>query len=393
MTFRNATSAAAAIPPILAVLVVGCGPQDSATVRHGELPTSVTHRTEVSETLLTTAESDRRQMKLRPSNGMLATADGTVYVLNVASSALMHFGSPDGTVATIGQPGEGPGDLGEPCCLGFAGDQMSIVVFEDANRRYTIFDQRLKFLRSVNVGVDRLWDVGSVQLADGSIVHPRIAFTGLSDANHPQLLRFDSSGTVLDSVLVNVPPGMVPQRVSFENGNGTGIMLEQPFGGTVLYALGRGGDFALANSATYRIHLRRGDGKIRELTGPDLVGAVVTASERRQMQDRLTRSLAQFGKTAEDLPFTMPEHHAPLRAIFFDAEARLWVRYRRLGDPWDVGDVYSPAGEKLMILAIPTGIELAPLSIQGSTGLGVITDADGIPAILRLRFVPARSGS
>lgn len=371
-------------------MMLGACDGDAAQESRGiEAPILTTHRTEVADTLLQTGETNRAGLQVRPSDGIVATETGVTYLLDAGSSNILRIDPTGDSIRSVGQPGEGPGDLGDPCCLGFVSESSALLVYEESNRRYSTFDEGLNFVGSVAVKWDRLGSLGSVRLANRPILHPRIAFTGLEDTNHPQLLWLDSSGTVVDSELVRLPTPMIPLRANFDNGSGAGVMLEQPFGGTLLYAVSRNGAFAAANSSTYLIFLRKADGSITELRGPAMEGATVTPDERRRMHDRLEKSLKQFGKGVSDLPFPIPEHHAPLKALFFDADARLWVRYRRNSDSEDIGDIYAPTGEKLWSVTVPSSLVLAPMSIRGFGGLGVATDESGFVAVIRLRFVAA----
>ena len=370
-------------------MMLGACDGDAAQESRGiEAPILATHRTEIVDTLLHTSEINRAGLQVRPADGILATENGITYLLDAGSASILRIDPTGDSIRSVGQPGEGPGDLGDPCCLGFEGESSSLLVYEGSNRRYSTFDDGLKFMGSVGVKWDRLGSLGSVRLANRHTLHPRIAFTGLADPNYPQLLWLDSSGTVVDSELVRLPSPMIPVRAHFDIGKGTGMMLDQPFGGMLLYAVSRNGDFAVANSATYLILLRKRDGSREELRGPAMEGATVTPDERRQMHDRLEKGLKQLGKGVSDLPFPIPDHHAPLRAVFFDAGARLWVRYRRNSDVEDVSDIYAPTGEKLWSVTVPSRLVLAPMSIRGFEGLGVATDANGFIAVIRVRFVP-----
>ncbi len=55
----------------------------------------------------------------------------------------------------VGRSGEGPGELGRPGAVGISDDATSIVVFEDGNQRYSLFDTSMVFSRSFPVDVPR----------------------------------------------------------------------------------------------------------------------------------------------------------------------------------------------------------------------------------------------
>lgn len=389
---QNSPLTARHLVTALAAMLAACDGDAAQESRRVEAPILATHHTQIVDTLLRTSETNRAELQVRPADGILATEEGVTYLLDIGSANILRIDPSGDSIRSAGQEGAGPGDLGDPCCLGFVGESSALLVYEDANRRYSTFDDGLKFVGSVGVKWDRMGSIGSVQLATRHILHPRIAFTGLADPNHPQMLWLDSAGTVVDSELVRLPSPMIPVRAHFDIGKGTGMMLEQPFGGTLLYAASRNGDFAVANSATYLILLRKPDGSIAELRGPAMEGATVTPDERQKMHDRLEKGLRKLGKGVSDLPFPIPEHHAPLRAVFFDADARLWVRYRRSSDAEDVSDIYAATGEKLWSVTVPSSLVLAPMSIRGFEGLGVATDESGFVTVIRLRFVPAPSG-
>ncbi|MBA2291190.1 MAG: hypothetical protein H0W15_01910 [Gemmatimonadales bacterium] len=97
--------------------------------------------------------------------GMVRGPDGRLYFIDHESSALVRLIPGDTTLARVGRNGEGPGDLGRPAAIGMSDDGASIIVFEDGNRRYSMFDTSMVFTRSFTVDASRNGRSGPLLLA------------------------------------------------------------------------------------------------------------------------------------------------------------------------------------------------------------------------------------
>jgi len=168
--------------------------------------------------------------------GVLELPDGRILVSDIQANEVRVFGADGQHRFTFGRDGDGPGDLGGPCCLALGPDGL-VWVREATNGRYSAFDvgsNEAEFIRSVRqqhgaMGLmapltfdadGRLVDVGARVSPDGS-GSERVAFHLASDGE-------------IDSIDVVVPASLTSLGShTVERNTGDGVaafFLWQPFG-------------------------------------------------------------------------------------------------------------------------------------------------------------------
>ena len=160
----------------------------------------------------------------------------------------------------------------------------------------------------------------------------------------------------------------------------------QPFGAIALRAFGPNGETALAVSSRYAVlWLDDRNHRIALLQQPDVEPAL-SDREKARAERTLDAIARNNGKSRASLPFGVPAHKAPLAALGFDLDGRLWVeRSVPDGKPHEA-DVYDRRGRLAAIIQWPAELELDLWAIRGTTGIGVAVDSLGTNRVVRLRF-------
>lgn len=159
-----------------------------------------------------------------------------------------------------------------------------------------------------------------------------------------------------------------------------------PYGAEWVMAFSTDGSVALAVTTTYRVDIY--DSLLRPVTviERDERGPRLTDAERRNV----SAHMAERRRDEEYYPYgdgDIPDRKPPLRDLWFDRDGRLWLERYLADEPQQQGaDVYGVDGEFLFSAEWPRGVDFKLGAIRGDTGLGIQTDALGIPRVVRVRF-------
>lgn len=325
--------------------------------------------------------SDIRGLTL-DSRQRIIVSDNTTHNVRVYSATGTHL-------FTFGRKGQGPGDLVEPCCITIAPDGK-LWVKEFGNHRYSSFTlgtDRATFNYSVRSGAnpsglgDRVaWD------PQGHIVDVTSGF-----ASGSGFLRgfLDSTGLNVGRDTLRDPPKDSLSNFVLEKctSNGCGSStFGQPYGATSLRAFGPNGETALAVSSRYAVLWQDAHGKRIALLQQPVAGPPLSSREKGIAGNTMDAIAKNIGKARSSLPFDVPARKAPVRAIGFDLDGRLWIERAVVDGTPRRADVYDRRGQWTAIMEWPRDVDLGLWAVRGTTGVGVGTDSLGTHSIVRLRF-------
>jgi hypothetical protein len=315
--------------------------------------------------------------------------DRIVVADNQAGEVRLFF--PDGRHAfTIGQPGKGPGDLQDPCCISIDAAGR-LWVQEPTNQRYSVFelgDSTAEYLFSVPMPgqgsgqSDRVsWD------QSGRVVH-------IAGAFNPKTMKFGLVRSMLDTAGNETGRDTLPEPpddslgfavITGPHGGATGV--NQPYGPALLRAFGPNGERAVAVSSRYAVSWVNSKGERIHLLQRDVEGPVVSDHEREEAEAVLVRLTKNLDVPRSSLPFDVPTRKTPLRSLGFDLEGRLWVELSVPEDSSRIADVYGHNGERIGTMVWPAGVRLHHWAVLNNTAFGVQPDSLGTQRIVRLHFV------
>jgi hypothetical protein len=120
----------------------------------------------------------------------------------------------------------------------------------------------------------------------------------------------------------------------------------------------------------------------RALKGPALSRADKADANKSLKEQRAT--------ARRKLPFKIPSHKPPLRALFFDSDGRLWVERNADQGTGRIADVYD-RGRLVSIVRWPASVRLDIGSVSSTVAYGVQQDDLGAEQPVRLVFRRADS--
>ena len=312
---------------------------------------------------------------------------GRIIVADIQSHEVRIFDAGGSFLFSFGGEGEGPGDLINPCCLGFGPDGL---LWVRADVRYSAFRlgatsaeyQRELRVAHWSVGMhapitfdaaSRLVDIGTLTGPEGSPLFARLYRdpTGAVDTVSMADPDRQATGLAMGSRMLGDNP------VTF--------FLYQAYGPTWMQAHGPGGVWAEGISSELSIAFHHADGTVSRIEGPPLVGPELAPKEREWAEARIDSDIERFG--LDEHPFGVPERKPPLAGIFFDSSGRLWVERTRVpGVETTQADVYEGAS-MVARYRWPRRVRASDLSwITDSTLYGVTTDTLGVQRVARVRF-------
>lgn len=318
-------------------------------------------------------EGDPRYELFRVA-GAIRLSDGRIVVANGGTLQLRVYSASGEHLRDLGRRGSGPGEFGWIHEV-WRGQGDSVMVFDAAQRRVSIFDPQGDFDRSFQLEVVEEYGVPSIaaHFSDGTLISisaaglPVPAATGMIstsmfsgepgivDGATWLLTRYDPAGTflnelgtVMESRRWNHAMTGVPQSMYLPFSVGAPIFAA---GGGTLY-LGDGSAFEVSarTSAGELARILRWSGSPREITRDDVARYRGTTLESIPNENQ--RRARERWLDAVPFPDRMPTY----QGLLVDALGHLWVEQYRA--PWEdrprwwifdpdgawLGEVETPAG-------------------------------------------------
>lgn len=312
--------------------------------------------------------------------GLVADAEGTIFVLDSQARELRIFDADGEHLRTVGRQGGGPGEFANPVGLAIHPDNESLWVVDPGNGRYSVFDRDGEFRTS----------------------HPRqIAYFALPwpggfdhdghlhDVVPGGLVRLDDQGVATDTL--RLPEDETP-RIQVTSDEGSRLMsLVPPFGTRMQWHFDPRGLLWTAVTDGFHFSARDFDGQVRRVVrrphDPVPVGRAEGDSVARAMRE-LIGQVAQ-GSAQVDGDMSAPSHRPAFSTFVVDHEGRLWVEPTRAPDAPRELLVFDPEGGFLGSMAIDPGLRLAfpRAHFSGDHLHAVVTDDLDMPYVVRYRIV------
>lgn len=329
---------------------------------------------------------------------MAIGADDAVFVSQPMDGTIKEFDSAGRLARTFGQPGDGPGEFRSLGAIGLLGDTLYAV---DRNaRRVTFFSLDGHVLNSFPLTPKGLGD-GWVPLAptmlasDGSAVAqpgflPR---PGGGDEGQPVLiLRVDRTGTVLDTLLLELRPPSALTRISAPMGP---IWVRQPLadlpnpvvdpaGGRV--AVVDTGQGSRSRGTTFRVSVLRSAtdtlwARSYAYTPVPVSAAMVDSAVAREafsLRNALPDSQEATRLIRKSM--TVPEYLPAVSELRFAEDGNLWLCLSA-----DLGKdhqwlVVDPMGQPVGRIEVPADLEVR--RIQANAVWGIRRDSLDVPNVV-----------
>lgn len=330
--------------------------------------------------------------------GLAADGEDRVYVADGQAAEVRVF-SPEGTfLYRVGRRGQGPGELGTPCCLAF-GPEGLLWVRDGGNARYAAYrihggdsaswERQLPMSHGdvnraapVTFRGDSLVDVGLVmeQVRDGDAV--RMRSRGLGRAYLPL-----QEGDPRTEMVPEPDPrdlGVEQVTRTSESGRST-YFLYPPMGPLHRVAHGPDGRWASLRTDAWRVELRQADAAPRVVERPTPEGPTVSDAQRERAEERVESYRTIAGSELPAALERIPDRLQPLRNVYYGANGRLWVEASvPEGEPRRA-DLLDDEGRLVERRTWPADVELAfPAWVGRDVAVGLRTDSLGVPRVVRV---------
>lgn len=293
---------------------------------------------------------------------------------------------------TFGREGEGPGDLGGPCCLAL-GPDGTVWVREALNGRYSAFQvgaYSAQFVRTIRQRHGAMGLMAPLTFdAEGRLVDVGERVSPNGDGSERVRYHLDSDGEIASTDVV-VPASLTTlgsHLVQRETGDGPAVFyVWQPFGSRAVSAHGPRGRWARAVTGDYAV--MTWDGLVFDtLVGGLGVGPLLNADELEAGQAAMERDADRVGVRVADLPYGLPENRTPISQLYYDDIGRLWVELSVSRGDARAAEVWNDDGILEARVTWPASVSLGTVSwIGDGVALGVARDELGVESVVRLRY-------
>jgi hypothetical protein len=323
-------------------------------------------------------------------SGRIFVSDAEEHVVRVYSSAGVHL-------FNIGRQGQGPGEFEGPTFMAFDA-RGRLWVRDGGNMRYngyTVAATRAQLVATIRMAhadgdrwaplsfddQGRLVDVGEVSAKKGGTLRVRF--------------HLDSTGRVMRADTVPEPPvDSVPEFAfkrkvagmpGVESAAAT-YYFTQPFGSLWMTAHGPGGEWMSGSTGAYAFAWMGPRGRLRVISRT-VPPVPLIAADRVSAEERFAAFMKRSQATRREIPFGVPTNKAPLRAVSFDVEGRLWVERSVRTGTARIADVFSRDGTLAGTVTWPANVAIIPGgTARGWTAVGIMTDTSEVESVVRIAF-------
>lgn len=329
--------------------------------------------------------------------GVDADDAGRVYVADQQARRIQVFHPDGGHAATLGSPGEGPGEFG-PALSGVFVSGTQVRAPDLTNQRVNLFtldgepDGSIPFL--LTGGVPVRWD----EARSGALA---AQLRGMAVDGMAELAAGDPVVTVQGGDAEPDTVGFLPkgESVSFAGGQPRIRLFESE----PLWDVDETGRFVSGMNSDYRIEVRRDRTLERVITRP-FQRRLVTDREKDRILDMLRDLMMSQGVPPEALPQVLgatefAEHYPAFAQLLLGPDGTLWVQRIQTADqvdetaefdPQDLGspdwDVFDAEGRFLGVVTMPAGFQ--PVRLVEDVLYGVERDDFDVQSVVGYRLSP-----
>jgi len=360
----------------------------------------------VEEVRITDSQLPKNVLFENP-RGLAVAANGNVYVTDVAANHIKVFSPDCKFLRTIGQEGQGPGDLGWPESIEIVGDL--IIVREVMNRRISVVKPDGTFVKSAPFTPDDSYGrlLGMKSLRDGRLVV--FVERGLAKGFSGRLPEEQ------DLAIELLPANLGAARVIYEKKIRASRWAKNPetnafhrvrfpYHPKICLGVDPSGRLAIGDNAKYEIEIYDPDkGRILTISRP--YSPVKLEDKDKKAYFDLFQMAVFVDNVKKILPkppdyivrlTEFPEFLPPYRGLIFDSEGNLWVHLYVQSRAANVFDVFSPKGEFVHQINVegapiePSFADGTVRSFVGSFLWQIERDKEGFASLAKYRLTAGK---
>ena len=334
------------------------------------------------------ADGPEAYLLARVSGGVIL-ADGTVVILNGATSELRFYDAKGTHLRSAARSGQGPGELIGAHLVGEFRD--SLLVEDIVQQRMSVFDSKGTFARSYRLASGQLMNA----LTDGVLSDGRIVVTEMpafkpSETNSGYV-RTEYSIKVVSPAGENVIPlGAFPGLEEVRLIEGTRASPRAVVFGRGLKRAALIDRIALGTNDQFSIRVYDAWGTLSYVVRQEQQSEVLIGDAFEEfVRQRLDQAGTSERRSREEALFNLMPRHTTFPAfssIKFDRTGNLWVEeYRRPAEERSVWQIFDTEGVLLSRVELPSSLEI--LDIGEDYILGLVRDQLGVERVNRHELV------
>lgn len=325
--------------------------------------------------------------------GLAMDGEDRVYVADRQAAEVRVF-SPDGAfLYRVGRSGQGPGELGTPCCLAF-GPGGLLWVRDGGNARYTAYrihgGDSAAYVRQLPMGHGDVNRAAPVTFRGDSVVDVGAVAGGPRGERSlgRTYLPLDEGAPRVESVPEPSPEELGVELVErVDEGRRSVFYLWPLFGPQHRVAHGPEGRWASLRTDRWRVELRRADGAAWVVERPTPEGPPASDAQRERAEERVESYRTIAGSEVPAALERIPGRLQPLRNVYYGADGRLWVEASVPDGEPRRADLLDDEGRLVERRTWPADVELGfPGWVGGERALGLRTDSLGVQRVVRVEW-------
>ena len=363
---KNKTCKGLALAPVLVVLLCGCR-QDSGQwkgkIEHHngvavvKNPIDPIHGAEIfsleDELSIGASEGPDEYMFSRIQD-LDADDDGNIYALDQKESHIKVFDKEGRYVRTIGQRGQGPGELGSAYFFSLT-SQKHLIVEDVSSRRMVLFTLEGQFIKSVSSAKNFF------VMSEADSKECMYGVMAIQDENPRYELRKFSSGLEVLHTVISSPAVLTKQNTY------------RAFAPQIIFDVGEDDNVVFAYPEKYEINVCDPSGKPVRRIYKEFTPVEITEEERKKIASR---------RLPPGFSFDIPRFHSAFQRLWVDDQNRIYVCTWEKDNGGHNYDIFSAEGKYLARVLL----DFTPSIIKEDKIYAVETDEEGYQKIKRYQI-------
>ena len=284
-----------------------------------------------------------------------ADDDGNIYALDQKESHMKVFDKEGRYLRTIGQRGQGPGELGSAYFFSLTA-QRHLIVEDVSGRRMVFFTLEGEFIKNL---------ISAKNFFIASKVDSKECFYGImpvqNENPHYELRKFDCNLEVVHTVII--APSVLTQQKTY-----------RAFSPMITFDLDKDDNIVFGYPETYEINICDPAGNLARKITRVFKPVEISLEEKEEVESR---------RLPPEYTLGIPKFHSAFQGILVDDQSRIYVQTWEKNDGKYYYDIFTAEGKYLVKVLL----NFTPLVIKRNKIYTVETDEEGYQKIKRHQII------